>query len=91
MGDKKTIHDLIHRTTLELLAFIKSRERMHPDRWVPAPEIKQTLDLDFPAVPKAGKQYGKKGWLFAIYARMLEDQNKLAYRKVGGRAFYRSI
>lgn len=44
---------------------------------VPAAHIKNSLRLNFVAVPKAGKQYGEKGWLFAILARMLEDENLL--------------
>ena len=35
-------------------------------------------------------QYGEKGWLFAILARMLENEDKVQYRKVGSRAFYRT-
>lgn len=30
------------------------------------------------------------GWLFAILARILEDKNQVKYRKVDGRAYYRS-
>src|SRR5690606_35937529 len=35
-------------------------------------------------------QYGPKGWLFAILARMLEDQGRLEHKKVGSRSFCRS-
>jgi hypothetical protein len=42
------------------------------------------------AVPREGEQYGEKGWLFAILARMLEDEGLVEYRKDGNRAFYRS-
>lgn len=91
MSCKKTIHGLIAQTANELLAFIKEQESLHPDRWVPDSLVKQALDLNFAAVPQANKQYGEKGWLFATFARLLEDEKKLAYRKVSGRAFYRSI
>ena len=54
------------------------------------PKIKQSLALNFVAVPKGGKQYGEKGWLFAILARILEDRGLLEHNKNGSRAFYRA-
>lgn len=92
MARKDEIHKLLDAAALELLAFIKECESMHKgqDRWVPATELKDSLDLNFVAVPKQGKQYGPKGWVFAVLARMLEDKLLLEYKKVGSRAFYRS-
>ena len=52
-------------------------------------EVKQTLALNFVAVPKDSKQYGEKGWLFAILARMLEDSGELEYKKEGTRSYCR--
>lgn len=92
MNRKDNIHKLLNDAALELFAFIKDSESkfMDQDRWVPAAEIKNNLDLNFVAVPSSGKQYGEKGWVFATLARMLEDKSLVEYKKMGSRAFYRS-
>jgi hypothetical protein len=72
-------------------SFVREREPLHPDRWVPAAEVKKGLDLNLVAVPKSSKQYGEKGWLFATLARMLEDEGRLEYRREGSRSYCRSI
>ena len=90
MDRKTAIHSLLKVTAFELLEFIKDSESAFEDRWVPAADIKNELELNFVAVPTAGEQYGEKGWLFAILARMLEDQGLVEYKKEGSRAFYRS-
>ena len=90
MDHKSVIHGLIKIAAFELLQFIKNSESAHPNRWVPAAEIKSKLDINFVAVPRGGTQYGEKGWLFGILARMLEDESKIEHKKVGSRAFYRS-
>lgn len=92
MTRKNAIHNLLNDAALELLAFIQDCELKFKDkeRWVPAAEIKESLDLNFVAVPRSGKQYGPKGWVFATLARMLEDRSLVEYKKAGGRAFYRS-
>ncbi len=91
MDRKSTVHDLINQIALEVMTAIKEDEPNYEDRWVPAASIKKVLELDFVAVPKANKQYGEKGWLFAIIARKLEDDNRIEYRKTGRRAYYRTI
>ena len=91
MSHKKAIHDLLGRISGEILEFIKEQELTFEDRWVPAAHIKSSLDLYFASVPKGGKQYGEKGWLFAIIARMLEDNDLVEYKKIKRRAYYRSI
>ncbi len=90
MDRKTAIHSLLHVISFELLEFIKDSESSFKDRWVPAADIKNALELNFVAVPKEGEQYGEKGWLFAILARMLEDQDLVEYKKEGNRSFYRS-
>jgi hypothetical protein len=84
------IHSHIHAAADELLAFVRRSESSHQDHWVPAVQIKDALELNFVAVPQQGKQYGPKGWLFAILARILEDQGRLEHKKVGSRAFFRT-
>ena len=92
MARKETIHRLLNDAALELLAFIKESESnfKEQDYWVPATEVKESLDLKFVAVPRSGTQYGEKGWVFATLARMLEDKRLLEHKKIGSRAFYRS-
>lgn len=92
MSRRDNIHRLLQATSSELLAFIRESEAQHAedDYWVPATEIKDKLNLNFVAVPKSNQQYGEKGWLFAILARMLEDQEQVEYQKVGSRAYYRT-
>ncbi len=92
MSHKENLHRLLQAAAIELLAFIRESEAQFQadDHWVPASEIKSKLELNFVAVPKSGKQYGEKGWLFATLARMLEDQGLVEYQKIGSRAYYRS-
>ncbi len=90
MDRKAAIHNLLGVIAFEVLSFIKASEATFEDRWVPAIHIKDTLDLNFVSVPKDNKQYGEKGWFFAIIARMLEDDNLVEYKKDGNRAFYRT-
>ena len=91
MERKAAIHRHLEAASLELLDFVKERMPLSRDGWVPASEIKQLLALNFVAVPKSGKQHGKKGSLFVILARMLEDRSLLEHKKVGSRAFYRAL
>ena len=91
MDRKQAIHSLLNVIAFELLQFIKESESSFKDRWVPSTYIKEKLELNFISVPVGNKQYGEKGWFFAIVARMLEDQKLVQYKKVGSRAFYRSV
>ena len=90
MDRKEIIHNLIEVIAYEILQFIKSQEAAYDDRWVPAADIKSSLDLNFVAVPISNKQYGEKGWFFAIMARLLEDKGLVEFMKDGSRSFYRS-
>jgi len=76
---------------VELLAYVREVELGHPDCWVPIVQVKDALALNLVAVPKASKQYGEKGWLFAILARMLEDEGSLEYRRAGSRSYCRTL
>lgn len=90
MDEKERIHNHIKGMSEAVLNYIRSQETSAKDRWVPAAHVKNTLELNFVAVPKANKQYGEKGWLFAILARLLEDENLIEYKKDDGKAYYRS-
>jgi len=90
MDRKKSIHSLLDQCAFKLLAFIKECESAHEDRWVPTAYIKQSLELNFVAVPRCNAPRGEKGWLFATLARMLKDKEMLDYEKHGNRSFCRS-
>ena len=90
MDHKQQIHRHIQAAADELLAYVRTSGSSHSERWVPATQIKDALALNFVATPQKGKQYGPKGWLFAILARVLEDQGRLEHRKSGSRSFYRA-
>ncbi|MCW0413612.1 hypothetical protein NB709_003488 [Xanthomonas sacchari] len=87
---KKKIHAHIQAAADELLAFVRSCEADYVERWVPTVHVKDALELNFVATPQQGRQYGPKGWLFAILARVLEDQGVLEHKKVGNRSYCRS-
>lgn len=90
MDRKNAIHALLSVMAYEVFQFIKESESSSEGGWVRSADIKNALELDFLAVPKNNKQYGEKGWLFAILARKLEDDGLVEYKKEGSRAFYRS-
>ena len=90
MNRKDRVHKHIDAIAGEVLDEIKAREGLHSDRWVPASEVKNELELNFICVPKAGKQYGEKGWLFGILMRLLEDRDLVEFKKSGSRSYYRS-
>ena len=85
MDHKQAIHSLLNVIVFELLQFIKQSEGSFDERWVPSTYIKTELELNFVSVPVENKQYGEKGWFFAIIARMLEDQKLVEYKKEGDR------
>ncbi len=91
MDAKERIHGLLKEMSMELLNYIRSQEASAKDRWVPAAQVRNKLELNFVAVPKDNKQYGEKGWLFAIIARLLEDQNLIEYKKIDGKTYCRSF
>jgi len=88
---KLLIHNLLGVIANEVCEFIRECEWDHEDRWVPAAYIKNSLELNFIAVPRENVQYGEKGWLFAILVRKLEDGGLVEYKKESGRAFYRTL
>ncbi|WP_221886371.1 hypothetical protein, partial [Vibrio cholerae] len=90
MNRKETMHKLIEVLAFELMQEIKEREVQSNDRWVAVADINNDLELKFVAVPKSGTQYGEKGWLFAILARMLEDRSLVEFKKIGNNSYYRT-
>jgi hypothetical protein len=90
MDHKERVHRHLRDAAGEVLAFVRSREPLHADGWVPAAEVKELLGLNLVAVPKSSKQYGERGWLFATLARMLEDEGALEYERRGSRSYCRS-
>lgn len=90
MDYRQRIHEHLQEAADAMLEFVRSCETDYPERWVPDAHIKSALALNFVATPQAGRQYGAKGWLFAILARMLEDQGRLEHKRTGSRSFSRS-
>ena len=91
MNTKDRIHGLIKEISSEILRFIREHESPSNDRWVPASQIKNDLELNFVAVPRTNQQQGQRGWFFATIARLLEDQNLIECEKsANGRLHYRT-
>ena len=90
MTHKEKIHSLLADCSHEVLSYVRERESFHPEGWVPATEVKAALQLNFVPYPKSSEQHGEKGWLFAILARMLEDQGRLEYKREGSRSYCRT-
>jgi len=90
MKHKEAIHALLDEMARELLEFIRENESSYGERWVPSVDIKRELSLNLVCVPKKNTQYGEKGWLLAILARILEDKDLIEHKKAGNRAYFRS-
>ena len=92
MSSKDKIQDLLGECCREVLAYIRERESHYADGWVPATDVNDGLKINFSAVPKNSKNpSGQKGWLFATFARILEDEGSLQYERRGGRSYYKSL
>jgi hypothetical protein len=90
LESKQQIHHWIEEIASEMLRFIRGSEPKFFEGWVPATFIKRELNLNFECYPKSRAQHGRKGWLFSIVARYLEDRDLLEYRFSGKNAYYRS-
>jgi hypothetical protein len=92
MNSKDKIHALLQQCCDEVLTFMHERESLYADRLVPATDVNDGLGINFSAVPKNSQDpSGQKGWLFATFARMLEEQGRLEHHKKGNRSYYRII
>ncbi len=87
MKRKDKVQSLIQQLANEIYEFIKEKESDVKEGWVPTATVKNELDLNFVCVPKDNKQYGPKGWGFAAIARILEDQDRIIYKKVGNNSY----
>lgn len=87
MSRKDKVQSLIQQLADEIYEFIKENEPFVKDGWVPTTRIKDKLELNFVCVPIENKQYGPKGWVFAAIARILEDQDRISYKKMGNNSF----
>lgn len=90
MSHKINIHKLLGQIADEVLSFIKESESEFSGNWVPATYIKDQLSLKLSAYPQGNKTDNKTGWLFSTIARLLEDQNRVNFKKIGNRSFYKS-
>ncbi len=87
---KSKVHKLFNEMSNEVCAFIKSLESDYNDGWVPATDIKDQLELKKSAYPQGNTIDKKTGWLFSTIARHLQDENKVLFKKVGSRSFYKT-
>jgi hypothetical protein len=90
MSHKVNIDELFNQMANEVHSFIKVSENGFSERWVPATYIKSELNLTKNAYPQGNKTDNKTGWLFATLARHLQDTNKVDFKKVGSRSFYKT-
>ena len=90
MAYKSKVHKLFNEMSNEVCAFIKSSESDFSEGWVPATYIKDQLELKKSAYPQGNTIDNKTGWLFATIARHLQDENKVLFKKVGSRSFYKT-
>jgi hypothetical protein len=85
MPHKESIQGYMENIAMEVFDFIREEEVKSIDGLVKATHIKDSLELNFAAVPRVNaNQTGQKGWLFSIIARMLEDRELIQYEKRGG-------
>lgn len=90
MNYKSHIHKLLDEISNELHGFIKTSEANFDDGWVPATYIKDELGLKLSSYPKENKIDNKTGWFFSTLARYLQDKNKVEFKKLGNRSYYRT-
>ncbi len=90
MTHKSKIHELFSEMSNEICDFIKESESDFGESWVPATFIKDQLELKKSAYPQENKIDNKTGWLFATIARHLQDEQKVLFKKVGNRSFYKT-
>ncbi len=88
--EKNKIDQLFNEMAEQVLSFIAKSESGFSEGWVPAAYIKQQLNLTKNAYPQGNKTDNKTGWLFATLARHLQDQNKVEFKKIGSRSYYKS-
>ena len=89
MGHKAKVHELFGLMSGEVLAFIKEAESGFDEGWVPATHIKDQLDLTMYSYPQGNITDNKTGWLFATIARYLQDNNRVNFKKIGSRSYYK--
>ena len=87
---KTKIHALLDEVAMEIYGFVKEVENPYTERWVPAVDIKNDLNLKFSSYPLENEIDNRTGWLFATFARMLQEKGLLEFRKDGARSFYRT-
>ncbi|RTE87684.1 MULTISPECIES: hypothetical protein [Gammaproteobacteria] len=89
MSHKEIIHALFDEMASEMASFIKESQSGFNEGWVPATYIKDQLQLKKSAYPQGNKIDNETGWLFATLARYLQDKEKVDFKKIGGRSFYK--
>jgi hypothetical protein len=91
MNYKIRIHKLIDEISNEVYKFIEESENDFDGGWVPATFIKKELGLNLSSYPQENERDEKTGWLFSTIARYLEDKNKIKFKKIRNRSFYKAL
>jgi hypothetical protein len=91
MNYKIRIHELIDEISKEVYKFIKESENDFDEGWVPATHIRDELDLNLYSYPQENERDGKTAWFFSTIARYLEDKNRIKFKKIGNRSFYKTL
>ncbi len=90
MEYKLRVQSLIDEMANVVCDFIQTSESRFNDGWVPATYIKDQLELNKSAYPQGNKIDNKTGWFFATIARHLQDKNKVLFKKIGSRSYYKT-
>ena len=91
MNYKIRIDKLIDEISNEVYKFIKESENDFDGGWVPATFIKDELGLKLSAYPQENKKDKETDWFFSTIARYLEDKNKIKFKKIRNRSFYKAL
>lgn len=89
MNHKLKVHGYFQLMSDTVNSFIKESESGFSEGWVPATYIKDQLELKKSAYPQGNTIDNETGWLFATIARHLQDENRLNFKKIGSRTFYK--
>ena len=88
-NQKQEIDRLLDEIARLVMSYIREAESGFPGGWVPATHVKEQLGLKRESYPVGNEIQGRTGWLFAILARILEEQVDVEFRKKGNRSYYR--
>ena len=69
--------------------YIRDTQSLHAGGWVPRAAITDGLELKYVCYPKDNGNQQPQTWLTAMLCRILEDQSRVEFKRIGRRTFYR--